>query len=229
MNFGIDEYQRKQLLAITTYWIARIPANEIRPLGKSVRSALDAGRKELNLPEPNNKNALSGLLVGGLIGLGARPVDDIELAFRLWLDGREPFIGLTQSAGLWEVFSVVGWIAADDTSLNSFIRLNAFLAYSLSFLAERFSRDAKRFFPAWKGLQKGPQKSKENRAKEKQSRRDLLHAAANDYRRTHPNAKNAEIAAFLSVRGFGTVSSITRFLAGNKKQYWNAMATAIKQ
>jgi len=227
----LSEFERRELLSITSYWIRRIPSEEIGPLVDSVLEALKIGRQELDLPTPSESNALKGLLApgGGLSGGKPLPVDDIELAFRLWVDRCEPFSSVIQRAGLNEVFCVVGWHAMKDAWPSSLVRLNAFLADALAFFAEEYRKDAEKFFPAWRGLRGGPLASARNRRKGKEERLATLHAAANDYRRQHPNAKNLEIAGFLETRGFGTRSTIEKYLAGNKARFLNDMASQFQK
>lgn len=231
MFYNLSEFERRELLSITSYWIRQIPPEEIDSLVDSVLEALNIGRQELGLPTPSESNALKGLLAhgGGLTGRAPMPVDDIELAFRLWVDRREPFSSVIQSAGLNEVFCVVGWHAVNDAWPASLIRLNGFLASALTFFAEEYRKDAARFFPAWRGLRGGASASAKKRLEDKKERRAALHTAAHDYRRQHPQAKNSDIAEFLAQRGFGTVSSITKFLSGNKKQFLKDMAAPFQR
>lgn len=225
----IADYRRKQLLGVTRYWITQIEEIRLRQISDDVYKTLESGRAALKLERPDSQNALRyGLLSGGMFGESKIPVDDIALAFRLWSDGWEPFNSLTGRHGLFEVFSVVGWLASDDTQLDSFIHLNAFLADSLTFLAEQYRDDAKKFYPAWRSLKNGPKASAIKRSKGKAEKLAKIHAAADEYRRRNPRAKNAEIADHLAGLGLGTVQTITKYLAGNKESFMNEMATQFR-
>jgi len=229
--FVLSEFERMELLGVTAYWLRLIPADQVGPLGHEVLDALKRGREDLKIPALPRETVLAGLLAppGGLLSHSPSQLDQIELAFHLWIGRHEPFFGLTEKAGLYQVFSAVGWLALNNARPSSLIRLNAFLADALVFFAEAYRKDAARFFRAWNGLVKGPKASAKKRGLEKLQRRAQLHAAANDYRRQNPSAKNSEIANFLSERGFGTVSSITKFLGGTKQRFLSDLATQFQK
>ncbi len=130
---------------------------------------------------------------------------EIDLAFKLWLDGFPPFRDVLLRHGIGEVFSAIGLSDKARASLDSMLRLNELLtslliddAVSYLRMAAANARHAHARQRSIKALDEtGRQKSIETRRKNAQELNERIAQIARDYFRKHPSHELEDVIAHL--------------------------------
>jgi hypothetical protein len=161
MLFGLGrtltEYQRSALLEVAPFWTRKSSPQLLRKIVGDILSCFEywkvsqadaAGR--VKVFDPFTMDQLSSYPDGKLTpAKGVAPwhcagpfvQNEIDLAFKLWLDSDAPFDAVLNKYGTCQVFALCGGLAVrrKDVDADSLIRLNGFLGKHLAVYADTAS------------------------------------------------------------------------------------------
>ena len=150
--------------------------------------------------------------------------NDIDLAFKLWLDDDPDFAAVLASHRLGNVFAIIGLWSARTAATDSLIRINGLLVGMLIDDVNEYWRLALSFneeINAGKGRRKANLAKARDAARREKTRkgaelRQSLRTAAFDYWCAHPLTDQDGVIAFLRKSGFEhrTAKTIARLIAG---------------
>ena len=242
-GYTLQDHERASLSAPCHRWVDHLSDDETKALPTAIWDAFKNWQLRQADPQGRVKvvNGWTGLLslpmTEALVPHGdvepwqcAGPFvkNDIDLAFKLWLEDDPDFVALNKVCSLYEVFSIIGLWSARTAAPDSLIRLNGFLVGALIDELDRHSRFGKHLFEK---LNDKTQREKANLAKgrliaqqDKKRKGDELHqslrTAAFDYLLARPPANNDELIPFLRDHRFQSLkaSTIARLIAGVRQE-----------
>jgi hypothetical protein len=153
----LTEYQRSALLEVVPFWTRKSSPELLRKIVGDTLSCFEywkvsqadsAGR--VKVFDPFTMDQLSPYPDGKLTpAKGVTPwhcagpfvQNEIDLAFKLWLDSDAPFDAVLNKYGTCQVFALCGGLAVrrKDVDADSLIRLNGFLGKHLAVYADTAS------------------------------------------------------------------------------------------
>ncbi len=161
MLFGLGgtltNYQRSALLQVASYWTRKCSEEQMRIISSDIISCFEYWKVSqadsaglikvfhpftiehlLSNPSGKLKPAKD---VAPWYCAGPCVQNEIDLAFKLWLDSDAPFDSIIERCGTLQVFALCGALAVRDTEVDSasVIRLNGFLSEHLVVFADMAS------------------------------------------------------------------------------------------
>ena len=212
--FGIQllELERNEFIRPCGFWLRNVPVELQKEIAGEVLATFD--QYKYSRADSEGFVTVHRGFFGGLLDQGkvirvpigeastyecAGPFvhNDIDLAFKLWLDKFKPFEDLLDRHGWLAVFALIGIWSHKDADPRSLIRLNGMLTEQLAGFAlvanrlfvEESSRNAKARWDAAQARKLGVESNKQRGI---QAKRDMR-LMADEYRRAHPSAKVPEI------------------------------------
>lgn len=235
----LQDHERDSLSAPCRRWVDHLSDDEKKALTTAICDAFE----KWQLRQADAKGRVK--IVGGGTGLLNLPItetlvphgdvepwqcagpfvkNDIDLAFKLWLDDDPDFAAVLASHRLGKVFAIIGLWSSRTAATDSLIRLNGFL---VEMLVEELYEYRQRARSSNEEIDAGKRRTKANLAKardvarqEKTRKatelRQSLRTAAFDYWCAHPLASKKVVIAFLRKNGFDhrEASTIARLIAG---------------
>src|SRR5271166_3980606 len=158
MLFGLGgtltNYQRSALLQVASFWTRKCSEEQMRKISSDIISCFEFWKVSqtdsaglikvfhpftiehlLSNPSGKLKHAKD---VAPWHCAGPFVQNEIDLAFKLWLDSDAPFDSIIERCGTLQVFALCGGLAVRDTEVDSasLIRLNGFLSEHLVVYAD---------------------------------------------------------------------------------------------
>ncbi len=150
----LTDYQRSALLEVVPFWTRKNSTEQLRKISVEILSCFEywkvcqadgAGRVkafhpltiDLLLSNPDGKlTPAKGVAPWHCAGPFVQ--NEIDLAFKLWLDSDAPFDAIIERYGTCQVFALCGGLAVRDKDVDaaSLIRLNGFLGEHLAIYAD---------------------------------------------------------------------------------------------
>jgi hypothetical protein len=162
--------------------------------------------------------------------------NDIDLAFKLWLDDDPDFAALLASHRWGNVFAIIGLWSARTAATDSLIRINGLLVKMLVREVNEYLRLARYFNDELntkerlkkESIAKARAKGNEDRSDRADELHQSLRTAAFDYLLAQPLATNDELIPFLRDHGFQSLeaSTIARLIAGVRREVKQRLKSA---
>ena len=222
MLFGLgstlSKYQRSALLEVAPFWTRKNSPEQLRKIIGEILSCFEywkvsradsAGR--VKVFHPLTIERLSSYPDGKLTPMkGVAPwhcagpfvQNEIDLAFKLWLDSDAPFDAVLKKHGTCQVFALCGGLAVrrKDVDADSLIRLNGFLGEHLAIYADfasewiiKNSKSSEQRRRQDEGLKTAREISAQKRSEKAKQQHENIRRMAFEYFRSRP-ADNVEAA-----------------------------------
>ena len=246
----LDEYQRKSLLIPAIFWIRNTPTETANQIIAELSSVFDAWKETVTNKDgkvrvttrggllfPSSSELLSESGIPAHRCGGPDITNDIDLAFKLWLDHFRLFEDLLERHGFTRVFAIVAMYSAKSASPDSLLRVSGLLCEHLSCFAaitadiatEQMGK-ARAHGRMTQGLSDGRLISAQRRTQARIQRDSQLKTMASDYFRNHPAATVQDAANYL--KGFRefknlSVTTISTRIKGAKTAALQLLDTTI--
>lgn len=243
-------HERNDLLRPCLFWLRKVPKEDVQSILQEL--VIVFHKWKLAQADADGKVAVvKNALATGLLGYEPNPKpkrysldevtvhqvagpfveNDIDLAFKLWLDNYSPFNQLLEKRGIATVFAVIGASSGEEVGASSLIRLNGFLGDHIATFAtvveEAFNDMAK---TVWSRARKDAAQREAARLlavqarKEKRAQRDqVLYREAVDYFTRHPRHEVEDAAAFLASKHRLAHSTVEKKIKGAKAEAMKAL------
>lgn len=247
---SLSEYEKADLLESAMYWLATEPKTRIRELGNELSQCFDGWK----ISQANSLGEVESFAAFGLLSISQKgeltPVgmvqpwhcagpyvrNEIDLAFKLWLESYLPFDALLKTFGIPLVFSYCALAASINPEVNigSLIRVSGFLSKHLSQFAAIVSDMAMENFKLVKkrraqnnALIKAREQSARIRKEKASEKLTAMRRMAHEYFQNNPSHGTAE--AVLHVKKFSplSLSTIKTKIKGVKAQALRSLHSGI--
>lgn len=246
--FGItlQDYERTGLVACCHRWSASLPDNEQNALVAAILDVFYKWKRR----QADAKGLVKIVSGGGLLSYpmtdslvpvgdlepwqcaGPFVKNDIDLAFKLWVENDQDFAHLLRSHPLAQVLSIIGLYSSREAAPASLINLNGFLVRELVYEALRSDAELNtKNLKKHESISKARAASKEIRTSKATELHRSIRAAAIDYLIARPTATNGELIPFLREHGFEKYkpTTIERLIAGVHGEVSQRMKSADRQ
>ena len=219
-GFGgsLTEYQRSALLEVATFWTRKNSPEQLRKITGEILSCFEYWKVsqadstgQVKVFHPLTIEQLSSYPDGKLTRMkGVAPWhcagpfvrNEIDLAFKLWLDSDAPFDAVINKHGTCQVFALCGGLAIrrKDVDADSLIRLNGFLSEHLVVYADmasewiiKNSKSSEQRRRQDEGLKTAREISAQKRSEKAREQHENIRRMAFEYFQSRP-ADNVEAA-----------------------------------
>ena len=214
----LTDYQRSALFEVAPFWTRNSSPEQLRKIVGEILSCFEnwklsqadsAGQVKVFHPltidqllsNPDGKlTAVKGVAPWHCAGPFVQ--NEIDLAFKLWLDSDAPFDTVLNNYGTCQVFALCGGLALrrNDVDADSLIRLNGFLGEHLAIYADfasewivKNSKSSEQRRRQDEGLKTAREISAQKRSETARQQRENIRRMAFEYFRSRP-ADNVEDA-----------------------------------
>ena len=228
----LTDYQRSALFEVAPFWTRNSSPEQLRKIVGEILSSFEnwkvsqadsAGRVRVFHPltidqllsNPDGKlTAVKGVAPWHCAGPFVQ--NEIDLAFKLWLDSDAPFDTVLNNYGTCQVFALCGGLALrrNDVDADSLIRLNGFLGEHLAIYADfasewivKNSKSSEQRRRQDEGLKTAREISAQKRSENAKQQRENIRRMAFEYFRSRP-ADSVE-AAIVHIRKYVRLSPST--------------------
>jgi hypothetical protein len=214
----LTEYQRSALLEVAPFWTRKNSPEQLRKIMGEILSCFEYWKVnqadsagQVKVFHPLTIEQLSSYPDGKLTPMkGVAPwhcagpfvQNEIDLAFKLWLDSDAPFDAVLNKHGTCQVFALCGGLAIrrKDVDADSLIRLNGFLSEHLVVYADmasewiiKNSKSSEQRRRQDEGLKTAREISAQKRSEKARQQHENIRRMAYEYFRSRP-ADNVEAA-----------------------------------